>query len=71
MKKLNLLSKAEMKNVMGGTVDTGGPGSPGGVACAAECTTDGASCTRGNQAGRCTFYQKSKECPDGEYACII
>lgn len=41
MKKVNLLSRAEMKNVMGGYVDPDGPGTPGGNngnPCPNNCT---------------------------------
>ena len=53
MKKVNLLSKAEMRKVMGGVV-------PIEDDCATnECTTSGESCTRPGttSTGKCTKYK--------------
>ncbi len=44
MKKLNLLSKAEMKKVMGGLAPVDGGGGGGGR-CVAYCCPDSGSCS--------------------------
>jgi len=64
MKKVNLLSKAEMKKVMGGNPPIGGGD------CDHECPTDGAKCGA-NDAGKCETYDFRQDC--GEYIrkCII
>ncbi len=64
MKKVNLLSRAEMKNVMGGTSATTGN-------CLTECSTSGAVCKNGEKTGVCTFYAPSPGCPNGDWACIV
>jgi len=47
MKKLNLLSRAEMKKVMGGTVDTEVIGE--GPNCTSKCTSD-SDCSGGDNS---------------------
>ena len=63
MKKVNLLSRAEMRKVMGGYA---------ALACLKECSYAQAEkeepCTNG---GICTYFAATSECPAGEQACIV
>jgi len=63
MKKVNLLSKAEMKKVMGGNAP--------GTGCLQDCTTHDAVCTRDGKTGVCTFIAADSECPGGQYSCNL
>lgn len=70
MKKLNLLSKAEMKKVLGGGVPAGG-----GAKCNQECANDGEPCKDETTSpvtywGRCTFYAATTDCPAGYHLCV-
>lgn len=63
MKKAQLLSKTEMKNVMGGQV-------PPSNGCLMECEAVGSHCGVASNPGICTHFAASPGCPDGENLCV-
>ncbi|RZK60244.1 MAG: hypothetical protein EOO91_02100 [Pedobacter sp.] len=68
MKKINLLSKAEMKKVMGGVADIGTPGGNNGNPCAnGGCEAAGGTLTAQYASGtvllgNCNEYPSGSEC---------
>ncbi|WAC41401.1 hypothetical protein [Pedobacter sp. SL55] len=63
MNKENLLSRAEMKKVMGGTRQSA-------TGCLQECELEDVGKQCGGDKGVCTFYAASDGCPGGERLCV-
>jgi hypothetical protein len=57
MEKFMKLSRAEMKNVLGGVELEGGEGGVGGTSCSADCPA-GQSASITNCNGTCTGYHQ-------------